>query len=877
MILRRVSTILPCNNWDDFPTYLEGSAAAELLSAWTAAWHPALIAATQHIPGWHPSDEPPDPGSLDGELILVPPPSRVRMPGDWCERMRATAPANPAPVETSASRAETIASILASVGVDATSVDSEAAADFFALGFAYLQVELLTRAMRYSSVLDTTQFETAVVAAAKAAMEVNQQVSRDEFGRAFDLLADARNHVYSVDFYVVDITLAADSTLGDSLREKLAAGAPTNLLVTGAQIEQMANDHPETFAALKHSVDAGTASIVGGFYRSGAGGAQSPEAMLENLKRGQEAARQYLNCDFEIFGQFDAAFTHLLPEVLKSLSFRGALHVAFDGNQLPRANQRKTFWGGSPATSLEALSATPLDVSRPETWLKFAERVGDSIAHDHVATLLLAGWPNSQSESFDDLRRASRFGTVLGKLITLNEYFGVTREPDEWTTFFPREYPNRMPSGDGSNPISQSIDAYRDDVVNNHRVAAAGLAAVAGIPLAGGSHSAAQSLVAINPWSFECSQVMGVDPLALEETRGEIAKPRTALLPEILGCGYLAVGAAAAASPIALAEDLTLRNELFELNISPKTGGIQSLRTHRDRATRVSQRLVFHNQTGDSINESQMVADQVSVSRNDELVGEITATGRVLDGRKEVLARFTQQTRVARGLAPVIIDVELVPQQMPSGDLWRSYFASRLAWADDSLTVRFGEQWTARETEREQIVSPEWIDIDELSGRITCYALGLPYHRRAASNWLDTLLIAEGETRRRFQFAIGVDQPYPTRAAIAALTAGHPTLAELPGAERAPRGWFLHLPAKNTLLTCVEPLVEPATGVRLRILETEGRETRTMLAGFRPFRAARTTDFRGNAIEVLSVSHGSVQFDIGPYGWIQIEAEWEQG
>jgi hypothetical protein len=48
-----------------------------------------------------------------------------------------------------------------------------------------------------------------------------------------------------------------------------------------------------------------------------------------------------------------------------------------------------------------------------------------------------------------------------------------------------------------------------------------------------------------------------------------------------------------------------------------------------------------------------------------------------------------------------------------------------------------------------------------------------------------------------------------------------------------------------------------------------------VLAGFRPFRAARSTDFRGNAIEVLSVSDGSVHVDIGPYRWIQIEAEWE--
>ena len=82
----------------------------------------------------------------------------------------------------------------------------------------------------------------------------------------------------------------------------------------------------------------------------------------------------------------------------------------------------------SPATSIEALSTTPLDAARPETWLKLAERIGDSIAHDHVATILLAGWPGAECEYFDDLRRVARFGPVLGKLVTLDEYFRVTRE-----------------------------------------------------------------------------------------------------------------------------------------------------------------------------------------------------------------------------------------------------------------------------------------------------------------------------------------------------------------------------------------------------------------------------------------------------------------
>src|SRR4051794_7321918 len=209
MTIRRASVMLPASQLDDFPTHLTGEAAADLLAAWTAVWHPAIIHATQQLPGWHPASEPPDPAALDGELVVIPSASRQQMPSDWVERVRATSPRNPLPVEARASRAQTIEAILNSAGMQGDAVSAESVADFFALGFAHMQVGLLTRAMRYSSVLDEEQFTSAVLAAAAAAVEGNREVEREEIGRAFDLLADERNHIYSVDFYVIDITLLA--------------------------------------------------------------------------------------------------------------------------------------------------------------------------------------------------------------------------------------------------------------------------------------------------------------------------------------------------------------------------------------------------------------------------------------------------------------------------------------------------------------------------------------------------------------------------------------------------------------------------------------------------------------------------------------------
>ena len=49
--------------------------------------------------------------------------------------------------------------------------------------------------------------------------------ARSGLTRAFDMLTDARHHFYGVDFYLIDVTLLAETTLGESLRNKLASGS----------------------------------------------------------------------------------------------------------------------------------------------------------------------------------------------------------------------------------------------------------------------------------------------------------------------------------------------------------------------------------------------------------------------------------------------------------------------------------------------------------------------------------------------------------------------------------------------------------------------------------------------------------------------------
>ncbi len=623
-------------------------------------------------------------------------------------------------------------------------------------------------------------------------------------------------------------------------------------------------------------MDAGTACVLGGPFCRCASGAESPEALLASLEKTQTSAAHHLGHGCQIFGQFHSTFSPLLPEILSGMGFVGALHACFDGGRLPRAEQCKTRWGHSDGAWIEALSATPLDAGRPETWLKFAEHVGDSIAHDHVATVLLAGWPGQSCEYYDDLRRTAKFNPVLGKLVTLDEYFRVTRETDDWTSFAPHEYPTKGSADGIEDPIASQVDAYRRDVCHAYEQLASGLSAIAASAVAGSTSLDSPSTAILNPWNFAVPRILGVDlvePACHTIANGSV---EPSFLSDVPGCGY-AQPQTSAVTRVLLADGHKLQNEFLELTVSATTGGIQALRTHRDRSTRVSQRLVYQKlrpgRDAPTL-DTKMMADHIEITRNDGVLGEITTRGRLFDAADQLLARYTQIVRLARGMRAAIVDVELQAEHAPEGEVWSTYFASRLAWSDEAVSFRRGMQWQARETGRERIESPEFVEISNGVGNIVCFGFGLPFHRRPSTTWLDTLLCVAGESRRRFQFAVGLDCTYPTQTALALLTSGCSRSTALPFPLPQSHGWFLHVGTKNLLITHLEMLAVERAGIRCRILETEGREVETTLAAYRPFRAAHTTDFRANDNQLLSIVDGQVQFDIGPHRWIQIEAEW---
>ncbi|HEX5103123.1 MAG TPA: hypothetical protein VFV87_04900, partial [Pirellulaceae bacterium] len=95
---------------------------------------------------------------------------------------------------------------------------------------------------------------------------------------------------------------------------------------------------------------------------------------------------------------------------------------------------------------------------KPQTFLGFATKMGESMDSDHVATLCLAHWPGQASPWMDDLRRIARYCSALGKLVTVDEYFASTDQPGQLDRFEADRY--RSPY------LKQAVIRKHDDPIS---------------------------------------------------------------------------------------------------------------------------------------------------------------------------------------------------------------------------------------------------------------------------------------------------------------------------------------------------------------------------------------------------------------------------
>ncbi|MFT7640281.1 MAG: alpha-mannosidase, partial [Pirellulaceae bacterium] len=244
--------LLPCHGLEDFPIHHEGQQANGLLACWTSMWHPALLASTQKMPIWARVDDPPE--ELAQRLIIIPEVSLEELQTGFVERAKEE---GAVVVRRKHERAEILEAALKpldSYDPENNKLNPERVADFLALGYCYLQVQLLTRQMRYSSNLDEIHFQNQLLAAANAAVAGDDELAEKKIATCFDLLAEERAHYYPVDVFLIDLTMVALTTTGASLQDELGKSTAGNLLISASTLQAMATENPQTLEKLKAGV-----------------------------------------------------------------------------------------------------------------------------------------------------------------------------------------------------------------------------------------------------------------------------------------------------------------------------------------------------------------------------------------------------------------------------------------------------------------------------------------------------------------------------------------------------------------------------------------------------------------------------------------------
>lgn len=454
-----LAILLPCHSLEDFPVYQEGQEAEGLLSAWSALWHPALLAAAGRLPTWYRADNPPD--DVAGRLYIVPPPSEPLLLAGWANR---AADGGAVVVRKLHRRPEILAAALAGCD-EPKQVDADLAADFLALGLCHLLVELLTRQMRYMSNVDEIHLRDQAVAAAQAAVAGNADAARDKLRACFEVLTEARERFYPVEAYLIDLVLTAPTTLGAGLRRELTEPTAKSLLLSGRLLDEMATSQPDTLSVLRTAIEQGAVSIAGGEFDEGELALAPIESIVAELRRGGQTYQRLLGRSITVFGRRRYGLSPLLPGVLSWAGYTGALHFTLDEGQFPRGGQGKTRWEGLGASAIDALGRLPQDANTAESLLTYPRRMGETMDADHVATLVFAHWPGQVSPFFEDLRRTASYAPVLGRFITLSDYFQQTDRPGELTRFRADQY--RAPYlrqaivKEEADPLSRLADLHR--------------------------------------------------------------------------------------------------------------------------------------------------------------------------------------------------------------------------------------------------------------------------------------------------------------------------------------------------------------------------------------------------------------------------------
>jgi hypothetical protein len=306
---------------------------------------------------------------------------------------------------------------------------------------------------------------------------------------------------------------------------------------------------------------------------------------------------------------------------------------------------------------------------------------------------------------------------------------------------------------------------------------------------------------------------------------------------------------------IRMADGNTVRNEYFEAEIDPTTGGLKAFKDVRTRLPRLGMQLAYN--PG-----SRSEGRSVKITQNGAALGEIVSDGVLLNDHNEELATFRLRFRAWLSRPVLDVHIEVEPKHLPSGYPWHAFYGARFAWREDRAALLRGVNGLAMQTTHTRPVSPDFVDIRLGRSGTAILTGGLPFHQRQGVRMLDVILIPEGEEARVFDLGLAIDRDYPMQAAVGMIS----PLAIVPTRKGPPHigpsGWLFHVDSPNLLLVNLRPTDDGGRSFIATFLETSGIHGGTAeLRCVRDPAAASLLDGDNNPTTGLSVIGDAVRLE----------------
>jgi hypothetical protein len=752
-------------------------------------------------------------------------------------------------------------------------------------------------------------------------------------------LVSAREVLYPVVIHLLDLHLVDEAREPAAWPAALEHGIPVNLVACTRLLETLAELHPARMEQLAIAVQAGRAEVCGGPYLEREDPLLPIDSQLWNLRHGLERARVLLGGDIRVFARRRFGFHPQTPLFLTTNGITKALFLTFDESAaVPNYTQCVVSWPSPDGKQIDAFARHPKPADSPETFFNLGNSWFKTTREDHAATICLLHRPGATAPWYHDLLELSRLAPFLGTWTTFSNYFAQVH-PGEYPPSlaadeFHYDFLTERMNAHRPDPVSgfvahlrlrrrvdacwtyaalhRSLAGVRDPLRVDDELRALELElegprelsdsgrlealerqitqALADRLQARAAESQSGYLL-LNPCGFARRAALELGPAsrplpiagAVKACQLDGDQLRAVVEVPALGFCWLPregpPGTAPMAAKLRLGDQAsnTIRNEFFEAEVDPITGGLKAIRDHKSRVNRLGQQLVFN--PG-----SRMVVKDIRVTSAGPALGEIVSEGVLIGEQEQVLASFRQRLRAWMGRPLLEVRIELEPTQPPAGYGWHAYYGARFAWREERAALFRSINGSGFHTTHPRPQSPDYLEIRLPPQSTAILTGGLPFHQKQGGRMVDVILVPEGEKVTTFDLGIVLDRDQPIQTALGYAS----PLAIVPTRKGPPHigaaGWLFHVDASNLLLTRMVPGkvevradAEPSSGVAdavtARFLECAN------YSGFAEFRCVRdpvrAAILNAAGQHLLQANHHGdvVNLEVSPNDLVQVQVE----